>query len=122
MDQKINDSRPLTWSVYLLISDFLEESQSQKKLAGKVTNFTIQFRSKNFKPHLIQHYENYTPALPPKTLLTQTSFWLVSDKCTLHCIISMHPKTAFSKHLESKCLYISVNLRNKIFVPETWNK
>ena len=26
----------------------------------------------------------------------------------LHCAISWHPKTAFLKHFESKCLYISV--------------
>ena len=37
----------------------------------------------------------------------------------LHCIISRRPRTGFPKHLESKFLYILVNFRKKIFVPET---
>ena len=35
------------------------------------------------------------------------------------CTISKSQRTAFSKHLESKCLYIRVYLRKKIFVPVT---
>ena len=34
--------------VYLLISDFLVESQIQQKQATKLTHFTIQFWAKNF--------------------------------------------------------------------------
>ena len=50
----------------------------------------------------------YTPATQPKTLpslqiFQQTCLWLVSE-------------TVFPKHFESKCVYIPVNLRNKIFV------
>ena len=33
--------------VYLLILDFLGESQSQEKIAIRMNHFTIQFRSKN---------------------------------------------------------------------------
>ena len=36
----------------------------------------------------------------------------------LHCTSSRHPSTAFSKHLEIKCLYIPVNRSYKIFAPE----
>ena len=32
--------------------------------------------------------------------------------------ISWHPRTAFFKHFESKCLYTSIYLRNKVFVPK----
>ena len=40
--------------VCLLTSDYLAESQSQQKLATKITHFTIQFHSKTsfYKPHL----------------------------------------------------------------------
>ena len=37
----------------------------------------------------------------------------------LHYTISGLPRTAFSKPLANKCLYIPVNLRKKFFVPET---
>ena len=33
----------------------------------------------------------------------------------LHCTISRRLRTSFSKHLESKCLYIPVYLRKKIY-------
>ena len=36
-----------------------------------------------------------------------------------YCSISRHPSTAFSKHLEIKCLYIPVDCSYKIFTPET---
>ena len=41
-----------------------------------------------------------------------------SDWCQkkdLHCTIYRRPRTAFSKHLENKCLYIPVNLRKNIY-------
>ena len=72
-----------------------------------------------YEPQLTQHYKKYTPATQPKTLLNlqifqQLCFWLVSEKY-LHCTIcTVH--TAFSKHLESNCLYIPLYLRKKIFV------
>ena len=37
-----------------------------------------------------------------------------SQKKHLHCTISRRPKAAFSKHLETKCLYVPVYLRRKI--------
>ena len=37
----------------------------------------------------------------------------------LYYTISSFPRTAFSKQLESKCLYIPVCPRKKNFVPET---
>ena len=40
------------------------------------------------------------------------------QKKYLHCTISRRPRIAFLRPLESKCLYIPVNLRKKIFVPE----
>ena len=36
----------------------------------------------------------------------------------LHCTISRCLRTGFSKHSESKCLYILVNFCKKIFVPK----
>ena len=37
----------------------------------------------------------------------------------LDCPMPRHPRTAFLKHLESKCLYIPVYLCKKTFVLET---
>ena len=55
----------------------------------------------------------------PKALLTlkvfqKTCFCLVSEK-KLYCTISCRPGTAFLKHSESKCLYISVCLLSENF-------
>ena len=63
------------------------------------------------EPQLTQLSKNILPAAHPKTLqalqtFQQICFWLVSEKKHLHCTISRRPRTAFSKHLESKCLYI----------------
>ena len=103
------------------------KSQSQQKLLIKITYFAIQVRSKH-----LTHFTNFNSLdiennMPLKHC--QKSFWLykffrkhVSVWCQkkhLHCTISWHPRTAFLKHFESKCLYISVYLIKKIFVPKT---
>ena len=59
---------------------------------------------------------------------TKKPFWLykfsskhVSVWCQkeyLHCTISCHPRTAFLKPFESKCLYISIYLLKKIYFPD----
>ena len=41
------------------------------------------------------------------------------QKKHLHCTISWRPRTAFSKHFESKCQYISVYPPKKNFVSKT---
>ena len=66
------------------------------------------------------------PKTVPKSLLAlqffqQKCFWLGSEKKYLHCTICRRPRTTFSKHFEAKCLYISVYLREKTFVPNTWS-
>ena len=61
---------------------------------------------------------------------SKSPFWLckfsskhVSVSCQkknhLHCTISWRPRTTFLMHFESKCLYISVYVRKKIFVSKT---
>ena len=37
----------------------------------------------------------------------------------LHCTTSWRPRTAFLKHFESKCIYISIYLPERNFVPNT---
>ena len=47
----------------------------------------------------------------PKTFLTKFSSKYVSVRCQkkyLHYTISWRPRTAFLKHFESKCLYVSI--------------
>ena len=107
----------LTFGVYLLISDFGRNSQSQQKLAKKITQFTRQFHSKN-----LTLFTNLNSLNIIKNKLPQHSQKHVSDWCQkkhLHYIISRRPRTTFSEHLESKCRHIPLNLRSKIFIPET---
>ena len=61
---------------------------------------------------------------------SQEPFWLYKffrkyvsvwyQKKYLRCAISWCPRTAFMKHFESKCLYISIHLLKRIFLSKTW--
>ena len=102
------------------------KSQSHQKLTKKIIHFTItQFRLEN-----LTHYMNLN-YLTWKIIFLQRSqkpYWLYKfssklvsvwfQKKYLHCIISWRPRTVFLKHLESKCLYISIYLLKKTFVSE----
>ena len=103
------------------------KSQSQQKLAKKIIHFTIQFRSNNFT-----HFTNLILFDIENNMLPQNNqkpfslykfsskyFSVWCYKKDLHCIICWCQRTAFLKHFESKCLYISASLRKKTFVPET---
>ena len=75
-------------------------SLSQQKLAKGVTNFTIQFRSKN-----LTHFMNPNSLKIIKNMLLQHSQKHVSGWCQkkqLHYTTSRLPTTAFSKQLETK--------------------
>ena len=113
-------------SEFFLISGFLTESlKANKNQQKKITHFTIQFYSKNFN-HFTNlnslDIENDTVCslnvaknLSDFTNFQQTCFFLVSEKniCTAPFL------DAQELHFESKCLYISLYLLKKIFVPET---
>ena len=65
--------------IYLLILDFLLESQSQQKLATNITHFriyTVLLKKHHsfLKRQLTQHFEKYTPRIQLKTLLTLYRF------------------------------------------------
>ena len=118
----------LVFVVYLLISDSLVESIKANKNWEK-RSLILQYSFAQ-KASLIlrtltpsKHYKKYTPTTQPKTLLTykfsKKHVFGWCQKKHLHCTISRRPRIAFSKHLESKCLVNLVNLRQKIFVPET---
>ena len=88
----------------------------RQKLAKKLTHFTIRFRSKN-----PTHFMNLNPLSFIKNIPLQHSQKRDSNWCQkkhLHCTTYRHPRAAFSKNLKIKCVYISVKLRKKIFVPE----
>ena len=70
-----------------------------------------------YKRQLTQHYKNYTQKYSPNR--AKNMFLVSVRKKHLHCTISRHPRIAFSEHMESKCLYIPVNLRSRISVPKT---
>ena len=112
-------------SEFLFIFRFSSgKSQSQQKLAKKITHFTIQFRSKS-----VTHFTNLNSLDIKNKILPQHSqkyFWLFQQSCfclvsekILHCTISWRPRTAFLKHIESKCLCICKYLLKKIFVSES---
>ena len=93
---------------------FSIKSQSQAKLAKKITHFTIQFRSKNHN-----HFTNLMKIICSRN--TAKNIWLY--KCS-----SMWEKTFALHHFLTSKNYIleelwkqmSVYLRKKIFVPKTW--
>ena len=63
---------------------------------------------------ITQYCKKYSPATQPKSLLTFYKFSSNYTSCRcqkkhLHYTISKRLRTAFSKHLESKCLYISIH-------------
>ena len=119
---KKNDSKPHIWILSLNFGVSRRKSQSQKKLAKAITHFTTQFRSKH-----LAHFKNLNSFNIVKNILLQHSeksysihkfsrqhVFGCSQKKHLHCTSSRRPRTAFLKHLEDKCLYIPVYLRNEI--------
>ena len=107
-------------------------SQSQQKLAKKISHFTIKFRSKN-----LTHFTNLNSLDVENNMLPQHSqkpFWLKifpanmflfgvrKNICTtpfLDVVQFIFGVTVFFKLFESKCLHISVYLRKRYFVPAT---
>ena len=130
----MSDSKPLIWScLSITIINFISFGRVSKptKTSNKDHSFynTVSLKKhlSFYQPQLTQHYKKYAPIRQPKTILILQIFWQtcfrwVSDKTFpllwVHCTISRCQKTLFSKHLESKCLYIPVNLHKKIFIPE----
>ena len=149
MDQNIDDSKSQIWNSFFKIlryyfghTTFLYSSARSightenffwQKLAKKITHFTIQFRSKNLIHFMNLNFSlndtenNMLPQNDQKLFslykLSSKHFSVWSPKKTFAKMvqyISWRPRNAFLKYFESKCLYISVCLRKKIFVPEKW--
>ena len=105
--------------------DFLAWSlKANKKLAKKINHFIIQLRSKN-----LTYFTNLNSFNIAKNTPRQHSQRLYSlhkvfsknvsglyQKHNLPCSISRRPRTALSKCLESKCLYIPMQLSKEIFL------
>ena len=108
-----------------LISDFSRNSQSQKKLAKKITYFTIQFRSKNFthfkKLNLLDIENSQTNATQPKTFLTlkvfqETCFWLVSEKTfALYQFLDAKELHSQSTLKANVCVFLHISVRKFLF-------
>ena len=103
---------------------FSRKSQSQQKLAKKITHFTIQFCLKKLTHFInLNSLDIENNMLPqhiqkPFQQIFQQTYSAWCQKKHLHCTISWRPRTAFYKHFESKCSCISKYLRRKIFVPK----
>ena len=99
------------------------ESQSQQKLAKKITHFTIQFPSTILWTSIHLKLKMIPSHNTVKSLSDFTNFpadmFVSCQKKYLHCTLSWRPIIAFLKHFESKCLYISIYLLMKMFLLET---
>ena len=99
------------------------KSQSQGNLGKKIAHFTIQFRQRN-----ITHFTNRDSLDTEKICCRSTAKHLFDFKdfpagmfllsvreniCTAPFLDTQ--ELQFLKHFESKCLYISVYLRKKMF-------
>ena len=94
-------------------------SQSQQKLAKKVTHFIKQFCSKS-----LTHFTNFNSPHIENNILPQHSpkpLWLYKfssqnafgwcQKKHLRCTIFLCTINAFLKHFESKCLLLYISVR-----------
>ena len=104
---------------FFVISYFLAESLKANKNQQKRPH-TLQY---SFSKKNLTHFANLNSPDPENNMLPQQNekpFWLykfsskdISDWCQkkyLHSTISWRRRTAFLKHFESKCLYISIYL------------
>ena len=91
------------------------ESQSQQELTKNITHFTIQFHSKK-----LTHFTHLNSLCnTAKNLSDFTNFWSsLFPFCVRKNIFTSQELHSWST-FESKYLYISVYLRQNIFVPET---
>ena len=116
-------SRHSNWhhqSFFLNIRFSSRKSQSQQKLAKKITHFTIQFRSKN-----LTHFTNLNSVDVENNMLPQHSqkpFWLKNFPANMFLFLT--PKNCILEALwQQMSVYfsgiISVHLHKKFFVPET---
>ena len=93
-------------------------TKTSEKDDSSHNTFSLKKPRSFYEPQITWHWNQYAPATQPETFLTlHISVWF--KKKHLQYIISWRPRTAFLKPFESKCLYVSVYLRNKTFVPET---
>ena len=96
----------LILKVFLLIPYFLEESLKVNKNYPKHHSFHITFSPK--KRHLFYKLQlNILKNMLLEHSQKPYSFYKFSSK-HLYCTFSSCPRTAFSKYLESKCLFIPV--------------
>ena len=55
LDQKINESKLHIWHLSINFRFTSTKSQSQQRLAKRITHFTMEFRLKNFL-HFVQYF------------------------------------------------------------------
>ena len=126
---KLNSKKSELFKISFPMTFFLKSMLKSAKNGKNITHFTIQFRSKYLtyftkfnslnilKNILLQHSQNHYSLY--KFSSKHVSGWC--RKKHLHCTISAIsrlPRTAFLRHLQSKCLYIPGCLCKNIFVPE----
>ena len=68
LDQEINDSKPHIWGLFFKFRFSSRKSQSQQKLAKKITRFTIQFCSKT-----LAYFTSLNPLNTVRSILPEHS-------------------------------------------------
>ena len=120
--------RTFQWTSLEFFLDFRfssRKSQSQQKLTKKITHFWIRFNSKHLTYFMNLNSLDIENNMFPKHNQKPFSLYKFSSKhVSVWCQKKnlqwiKHPRTAFFKYFESKCMYISVNLFKEIFVPKT---
>ena len=98
----------LIFGFYFPNSSFLVESLKVNKTSKKDHSFynTISLKKPHsfYEPQLTQHYEKIYSCNTVKHM------FLVEVKKNLHCTTFRRLRIVFSEHLESKYLYIPLNL------------
>ena len=122
LDEKINNPKLLIQSCLSINFRFSGSFSKPTKTSNKDHSFykTVLLKKRHFTNLNSLNVKKIYSCNTTKNLTNfrkPVSGWCQMNH--LNCTISRQPKSAYSKHLESKCLYIPVNLLKKIFVPET---
>ena len=121
-NQKIKDYKPHICTFNFRFSSRNSQSQQKQKRSLILQLCFAQKTSLILRASANSIIKRYTPATKPKTHSLYKVFrkhvfgWC--QKRYLYCTISRPPRTAFSRHWDSKYVYILAYLRKKMFVPE----
>ena len=106
------------WSLSTVFRLSGRKPRSQQKLAKNISLILTYSFAQNpqsfYEPQLSQDYKKFIPATQPKTF-----FWLVLEKKISSALYLDFQDLHSWSTWKANVLYIPINQRSKIFVPET---